>query len=152
RAHRERLTTMVRSLGLLSLMSPQHPNTETDQYDRPQLSDAIDSHEVEIVGEKQGPDQHQRDASPQFLVGHFLELLLETIDRSFQLHALHGVLALLRGVIGIERHVEIKRRRRESHQWLSSTVGRVIELDEQRENENMDSGFQVLAVVNGADS
>src|SRR5262245_52644524 len=143
---------MVRSLGLLSLMSPQHPNSETDQYHRPQLSDTIDSYKVEIVGKKQAPDQDQGDASPQFFVAHLFELLLEPIDRSFQLHALPGVQSLLRGVIGVKRHVEIKRRCRQSHQWLRRSVGRVVELDKQCENENMNGGFQKLAVVNRTDT
>jgi hypothetical protein len=75
--------------------------------------------------------------------------LLEPVDRRLQHNSFCAQLAFFGGVVGLERHVEIKCGRR---QIEDGCVGRVRKRYECPENQDVDRRLDKFANVDGADA
>src|SRR5438552_14372842 len=86
----------------------EQPHSNDNQRGRPKACNAMEIEDIEITEQIQAPDDDQRDAAIQLPVSHAPELLLEPVDRGLQYNSLCAQLAFFGGVVGLERHVEIK--------------------------------------------
>src|SRR5215470_19465273 len=100
----------------------QQPNTNDNQCNRPESGNPMQIEHIQISEQIQTSDDHESDPAPKLSILHAAELLLQPVNGRLQHDSLRTQHPFLRCVISLERHVEIKRRGRQSEECSISSI------------------------------